>query len=112
MSNLKAAGAELVFSPAITFGQKSMRMWRHEFPTDAMRHRLVIFGSNRRGAEPPWDVDYPGGTYAVSPDGALENLSEHDELVIVDAPVGELRGADPAGWDVPGNARPLIYGER
>lgn len=110
MSSLKKAGAELVFSPAITFGEKSMRLWRHEFPVDAMRHRLVICGSNRLGKEEPWDIEFPGGTYAVGPDGTLEDLSAHPELIIVDAPLGALAGPDPAGWEIARNRRPEIYG--
>ncbi|MBD88981.1 MAG: hypothetical protein CL940_01415 [Deltaproteobacteria bacterium] len=110
MSSLKKAGAELVFSPAITFGEKSMRMWAHEFPVDAMRHRLVICGSNRLGSEAPWDVTYPGGSYAVGPDGALEDLSEISELILVDAPLGGLAATDPAGWEIARNRRPEIYG--
>lgn len=110
MSSLKRAGAELVFSPAITFGEKSMRLWEHEFPADAMRHRVVICGSNRAGAEAPWNMEYPGGSYAVGPDGRLENLSAHPELILVDAPLGALAAADPAGWEIPRNRRPEIYG--
>jgi beta-ureidopropionase len=111
MSTLKAAGAELVLCPAITFGDTSMRLWRHEFPTDAMRHRMVICGSNRRGAEAPWNVSFPGGTYGVGPNGALPNVSDHEGLVIVDADLAELSGIDPAGWNLAANARPGIYGE-
>jgi predicted amidohydrolase len=111
MSTLEAAGAELVFCPAITFGEKSMRMWRHEFPTDAVRHSLVICGSNRRGAEAPWNVPFPGGTYAVDPNGLLENMSEHEGLVVVDADLGGPGSSDPAGWDLAANARPGIYGK-
>jgi beta-ureidopropionase len=110
MSSLKKAGAELVFSPAITFGEKSMRLWRHEFPVDAMRHRVVICGSNRLGAEAPWNIEFPGGTYAVGPDGPLENLSTHSELVLVDASLGALSSGDPAGWEIMKNRRPEIYG--
>ena len=110
MSSLKKAGAELVFSPAITFGEKSMRLWRHEFPVDAMRHRMVICGSNRLGEEAPWNIAFPGGTYAVGPDGPLDNLSSNPELIVVDAPLTALAGGDPAGWEIMKNRRPEIYG--
>ena len=38
---LAANGAELVLSPAVTFGAKSRRMWDLEFPVDAARHRVT-----------------------------------------------------------------------
>ncbi|MCC7539942.1 MAG: hypothetical protein IT379_27220, partial [Deltaproteobacteria bacterium] len=44
MSSLAAEGAEIVFSPAVTFGDKSRRMWPLEFEVDAARHRLYIGG--------------------------------------------------------------------
>ncbi|MFQ5655700.1 MAG: nitrilase-related carbon-nitrogen hydrolase, partial [Planctomycetota bacterium] len=45
MGSLAAAGAELVFSPAVTFGDKSRRLWPVEFATDAARHAVFIGAS-------------------------------------------------------------------
>ncbi len=50
---LARAGARLIFSPAVTFGAKSRRLWELEFLVDAARHRVFIGGSNRRGSEKP-----------------------------------------------------------
>ena len=109
MSSLSSAGAELVFSPAVTFGAKSERLWQTEFQTDATRHRLFIGGSNRKGSEPPWNVEYFGCSHFVSPNGPCPNLSTHPELVISDLNLEALAGADPAGWDLQANRRPSIY---
>jgi beta-ureidopropionase len=109
MRTLAQQGAELVFSPAVTFGEKSRRMWELEFPVDAARHNLFIGGSNRRGKEPPWNQEYFGASYFVGPNGRCDNLSEHAELVISDLDLGELRRPDPSGWNLPRDTRPDIY---
>ncbi|MEM7166160.1 MAG: nitrilase-related carbon-nitrogen hydrolase [Planctomycetota bacterium] len=100
VATLAAGDAELIYSPAVTFGSKSERMWALEFPTDACRHRVFIGGSNRRGAEPPWDVSYFGGSYFVGPDGVATNVSEHEDLIIADLDLASLTGPDPSGWDL------------
>lgn len=112
MYSLAREGAELVFSPAVTFGEKSQRMWHREFEVDAARHRLFIAGSNRRGAEPPWNQPYFGESHVVGPNGLLTNVSTHPELVIADVDLAELRGPDPAGWDLPRDIRYDIYSRR
>jgi len=112
MSTLAAGGAELVFSPAVTFGAKSQRMWPLEFAVDAERHHLFIGGSNRKGSEPPWGQAYFGDSHFVGPGGRLDDRSEHPELIIADCDLDELRAADPAGWDLGRDARPDIYGPR
>ena len=112
MPSLARNGAELVFSPAITFGAKSARMWRHEFATDAARNRIVIGGSNKRGAEPPWNQPYFGESHFVGPDGELANLSVDPELIIADVDLGALSGPDPSGWDLPRDLRSDIYSPR
>jgi len=109
MSALAREGAELVFSPAVTFGAKSQRMWHLEFPVDAARHNLFIGGSNRRGSEPPWSQLYFGESYFCGPGGVLANLSERPELVISDVDLGELSRPDPSGWNLPRDRRPDIY---
>ncbi|MBI2375553.1 MAG: acyltransferase [Deltaproteobacteria bacterium] len=109
MKSLAAGGAEIVMSPAVTFGVKSRRMWELEFPVDAARHNLFIGGSNRRGVEAPWTVEYFGASYFVGPSGAkLENLSSDPELVISDLDL-EQRTSDSSGWNLPRDARPTIY---
>ncbi|WP_428264496.1 nitrilase-related carbon-nitrogen hydrolase [Haliangium sp.] len=108
MRTLARAGAELVFSPAVTFGAKSRRMWELEFEVDAARHNLFIGGSNRRGSEPPWNQEYFGASHFVGPNGRVDNRSDHAELVIADLDLGELRRPDPSGWNLPRDARPDI----
>ncbi len=112
MSALSREGAEIVFSPAVTFGQKSQRMWRHEFPVDAARHNLFIGGSNRRGVEPPWTQPYFGESYFVGPNGPLPEVSTNPLLVVADLDLGALRAGDPSGWNLPRDIRPDIYGSR
>jgi N-carbamoylputrescine amidase len=110
MSALAGNGAELVLSPAVTFGEKSRRMWDLEFPVDAARHNLYIGGSNRRGVEPPWTQEYFGASYFAGPGGVLPRVaSPTDELVIADLDLDLLRGADPSGWNLPRDRRPTIY---
>ncbi len=109
MRSLADGGAQIVFSPAVTFGDKSQRMWRHEFATDAVRHNIFIAGSNRLGAEKPWNVSYFGDSHVVGPDGPLEDVSTHPELVICDVDLEVLRSTDPAGWRLQGDRRPEIF---
>ena len=110
MSALAENGAELLLSPAVTFGEKSRRMWDLEFPVDAARHNLFIGGSNRRGVEPPWTQEYFGASYFAGPNGVIPNLaSPTPELVIADLDLGLLRGPDPSGWNLARDLRPAIY---
>jgi beta-ureidopropionase len=109
MSALARGGAELVFSPAVTFGEKSQRMWRLEFAVDAARHNLFIGGSNRKGVEPPWNQPYFGDSHFVGPSGVVTPRPSRPELVVADLDLGELSRADPAGWNLPRDVRPDIY---
>lgn len=109
MSTLAKEGAELVFSPAVTFGAKSERMWELEFEVDAARHNLVIGGSNRKGSEPPWNQPYFGRSYFVGPNGRFANVSTHAELVISDVDLGQLLRPDPSGWNLKRDLRPDTY---
>lgn len=105
-ASLARAGAQVVFSPAVTFGAKSRRLWESEFLVDACRHRVFIGGSNRLGRERPWNQRYLGGGYFAGPDGAkLKELSDHPNLVIADLDLESLRRPDPAGWDLARDAR-------
>lgn len=110
MRTLAEAGAQIVACPAVTFGGKSQRLWRIESATDACRHRIFIACSNRRGAEPPWNTAYFGDSHVMGPDGPCEPVVEEDDLVIVDIDLERCAGPDPAGWDIPGDRRPDIYG--
>jgi len=112
MYTLAVEGAEIVFSPAVTFGEKSQRTWRLEFHVDAARHKIFIAGSNRRGHEPPWTQPYYGDSHVVGPNGPIDNLSDHPNLVISDVDLAELESADPSGWDLPRDIRYPIYTER
>lgn len=105
MPGLARQGAELIFSPAITFGSKSQRMWHMEFPTDAARFNVFIGGSNRKGSEKPWNQPYFGESYFVGPNGLCENLSSHPNLVIADIDLTTLSEPDPSGWNLPRDTR-------
>ncbi len=110
MSALAENGAELVLSPAVTFGAKSRRMWDLEFPVDAARHNLYIGGSNRRGVEAPWTQEYFGASYFAGPNGVAPTVaSPSPRLVIADLDLDLLRGPDSSGWDLPRDRRPDIF---
>lgn len=106
---LAGNGAELVLSPAVTFGAKSRRMWDLEFPVDAARHRVYIAGSNRKGVELPWTQPYFGASYVAGPAGVVPTLLSPPELVIADLDLAALTGPDPSGWDLARDRRPTIY---
>lgn len=112
VSGLAAAGAQLVFSPAVTFGATSRRMWDLEFAVDAARHRLFLAGSNRRGAEPPWNQEFFGGSQFVGPGGRCENLSEDPRLILADLDLDSLDAPDDSGWDLRRDARDDLRGAR
>ena len=109
MWSLAHEGAELIFSPAVTFGEKSHRMWHLEFQVDAARHNVFIGGSNRKGSEAPWGQPYFGDTHFVGPNGALVNVSNHPELIISDVDLSQLAGPDPSGWNLKRDLRRDIY---
>ncbi len=106
---LAAGGAEIVFSPAVTFGAQSERLWEHEFQVDAARHSVFIGGSNRKGREAPWNQEFFGRSYFCGPDGRLENISASDCLVIADLDLARLGQPGDSGWDLRRDARPEIY---
>ena len=110
VSGLARRGAQLVLSPAVTFGQKSERLWELEFEVDAARHNVFIGGSNRLGVEPPWNQPYFGASVFVGPNGRLNDLSDDEHLVISDLDFAELSAPDPSGWDLRRDARPEISG--
>jgi len=105
---LAMAGAQLIFSPAVTFGEKSRRVWDIEFECDAARHNVFIGGSNRMGAEPPWGQAYFGATHFVGPCGRCENRSDIAGLIVADLDLGSLEKPDPSGWDLARDRNPRI----
>ena len=111
VSTLAAGGAELILAPSITFGAKSMRLWELEFPVDAARHNVFIGGSNRRGSEPPWNQEFFGGSYFAGPNGRIDNISDHDNLIIADIDLDSLNQEDPSGWNLLRDRRPEVYGD-
>jgi N-carbamoylputrescine amidase len=112
VATLAAQGAQLVFSPAATFGEASRRLWELEFPVDAARHRVYVGGSNRLGAEPPWNVEYYGAGYFVGPRGRLAELSPRPELVLADLDLDALACPDASGWNLARDARPEVRSAR
>jgi N-carbamoylputrescine amidase len=109
MKVLAEQGAEIVFSPAVTFGHKSQAMWELEFPVDATRHNLFIGGSNRKGSEAPWHQEYFGASYFVGPNGRPDPLPARPELIIADLDLDQLTSEDPSGWNFARDLRPDIY---
>ena len=105
VSGLARAGAQIVFSPAVTFGAHSERMWELEFAVDAARHRVFIGGANRRGSEPPWHQEFFGRSHFVGPDGPLENRSDRSALVVADLDLAQLSAPSGSGWDLRRDAR-------
>ena len=108
MTALAHGGAEVVFCPAVTFGAKSERMWQREFDVDAARLNLFIGGSNRRGVEPPFDVEYFGQSHFTGPNQRPDPVASPEGLVVADLNFSELAG-DSSGWDIARDARPDIY---
>jgi N-carbamoylputrescine amidase len=108
MRSLAKAGAELVLSPAVTFGEKSERMWQREFEVDACRENLFIGGSNRRGAEPPWNQPYFGKSYFVGPNGRAPPIPVHPDLIVADLDLESLSRPDPSGWALARDRRDAI----
>ena len=109
--SLSRAGAQIIFFPAVTFGAKSERLWQREFEVDAARHHIFIAGSNRLGAEPPWNQPFFGNSHVVGPDGRLPDRSSDPKLIIADCDLDSLASPDPSGWNLPRDARPSIYTE-
>lgn len=109
MRTLARRGAELIFSPAVTFGAKSEHFWELEFEVDAARHRVFIAGSNRLGVEPPFGVRYFGKSLLVGPNGRLPVHRDLPGLVIGEIDLELLRHPDPAGWKLVEDRRPDIY---
>ena len=107
--SLAQGGAELIFSPAVTFGAKSERMWELEFEVDAARHNVFIAGSNRSGVEAPYNQPFFGRSYIVGPNGRPENDRYFHGLVIAEIDLDELSNPDPSGWNLRRDRRPEIY---
>lgn len=106
---LKKNGAELIFSPAVTFGEKSERMWELEFEVDAARNNVFVAGSNRAGVEAPYNQPFFGRSYVVGPNGRAEADRYYHGLVIATVDLDELTRSDPSGWNLVRDRRPEIY---
>jgi len=109
MRTLAGNGAEIVVVPSVTFGIKSRWAWDMEVCVDALRHNLFIGCSNRRGTETPWNQEFYGGSFFVSPNRRINALPVHENLCVADLDLGELRGIDPSGWNLARDRRPDIY---
>ena len=107
---LATGGAELIFSPAVTFGAHSRRMWELEFQVDAARHNVFIAGSNRKGAEPPWNQAYFGASHFTGPMGPVAPLPAPPGLVLADLDLADLQTGTHSGWQLARDSRPTIYG--
>ncbi|MEZ4384248.1 MAG: nitrilase-related carbon-nitrogen hydrolase [Nannocystaceae bacterium] len=108
--SLAAGGAEIILVPAVTFGATSRRMWRLEAEVDAIRHRVYIAPSNRRGAEPPWNQEFFGDSFFVGPAGPVAAIEGTPAtLVIADLDLRTLAEDDPSGWALGRDRRPRIY---
>lgn len=107
--SLAAGGAELIFSPAVTFGAKSERMWMLEFEVDAARHNVFIAGSNRIGAEPPWNQPFFGKSHVAGPGGIVPAEPSPEGLVVATIDLDALSSPDPSGWKLTRDRRPKIY---
>jgi len=105
---LARSGAEIVFCPAVTFGVKSERMWQREFDVDAARLNMFIGGSNRRGSEPPFDVEFFGKSHFTGPNQRPDPVAAPEGLVVADLNFAEL-ASDSSGWNLAHDARPDIY---
>ncbi len=105
-------GAHLIFSPAVTFGAQSERMWDMEFLVDAARYRVWIAGSNRLGAEQPWAQHFYGRSYVAGPEGRAPVDRSLEGLVLFDVPAQLDRHHDPSGWRLVEDRRDDLYGAR
>ena len=104
---LAEGGAQLVLQPSVTFGATSQRMWRRESEVDALRHGVHLGVSNRRGAEPPWGIEYFGDSHFVGPAGPLPSRAPVDGLCVADLELGAQ--GHGAGWDLSRDRRPDCY---
>lgn len=110
MGTLARSGAQLILCPAVTFGEQSRRMWPMEFAVDAMRHRVIIGGSNRIGREEPWNQAYFGDSHFVGPGGRLADLSDDPRLIVSDCDLASLAAPDESGWDMARDRRDDLFG--
>ncbi len=102
---LKQQHAHIVFSPGVTFGNVSKKVWKHEFSTEAVRNTFFIGASNKYGREFPNGPHFFGKSYFVGPDGSsLKNISSHKELIIANLDLSQI-DQDQSGWDLNNNKR-------
>jgi len=109
MQTLASQGAQLVLSPAITFGSTSQHMWELEFEVDALRHNIFIAGSNRKGQEAPWNQPYFGASYVAGPKGRVATQKLGNDLLLAEVLLEDLQAPTSSGWDLSRDVRPSIY---
>lgn len=102
-------GAEIIVCPAVTFGAKSERMWWREGEVDAVRYRVYVAASNRKGAEAPWGQPFFGQSHVMGPEGPLACSRALDDLVLADLDLDALGAADPSGWQLRRDRREADY---
>jgi len=105
VASLAANGAQILLQPSVTFGATSRRMWPLEAEVDALRHRVYVCPSNRRGAEAPWGIEYFGETACFGPGGRIKMRREGPDLLLADLELDALTPGD-SGWDLARDARP------
>lgn len=105
VETLAANGAQIVLQPSVTFGSTSRRMWPLEAEVDALRHRVFVCPSNRRGAERPWGIEYFGESACFGPGGRVAGWEDGPELRLADLDFGLLTAGD-SGWDLARDRRP------
>ncbi len=93
---LARAGAQLILSPAVTFGRQSERMWELEFQVDACRNRVFIAGSNRQGREAPWKQPYFGKSLVAGASGLIAADRSVPGMAQFQIDLSELD--DGSGW--------------
>jgi beta-ureidopropionase len=103
MPDMVEAGAQLVVSPAVTFGRDSRRMWDSETATDAMRNRVFYAVSNRLGSEKPWNQRFFGASRVYDPNGRRvqeATLVIRPRVKLFDLDFSEIDGPSTSGWNL------------
>ena len=110
MATLAAGGAQMVFSPAVTFGKKSERLWRKEFATDAARQQHLHCREQsqwgRATLEHPLLRRQPRRRPRRRPS---RTCPKRRDLVVAELDLDALKASDTAGWRLQGDRRPDLF---